>query len=336
MSVMTTGLKLRSARNKSDDRGASMRHGTRRALREDRGYGWSSFRDVPLGGADTGAVDEVVIGPGGIFVIEHAVAGDDVVVEGGSLRRGDVDADELVSDIRTAAGILEAELPAHVRALVQPVLCLEYAEAAFGWSGDVMVCSPVTLPPMMNSRPPLVTDKRIDEIAEHLERRYPYEDEGDFDFDGALADAGHGAEGHDAAQVEEMLEAMRHADLAERAALLAKAEETLAAADLTPADVEAFAGQLHGSLVAEDVVAEDVVVEDAVAEDTVTGDAVERDDEPVAAVDDAVAEPVAQPVKHQRVAPKRRKEPTLVQRVVPVAVALAVLVLLVLAGLWIF
>lgn len=318
MSVISGGLRLRGAR-KGDDRGTSVGENVRPgAVREDRGYGWSAYHDVPLGSADADTVDEVIIGPGGIFVVEHAETDDSVVVEGGSLRRNGAEADELAADVRAAAGILEAELPPHVRALVQPVLCLDTTSTAFGWSGDVMVCCPVTLAPMMNSRPPLVTDTRVQEIAEHLERRYPYEEESaELDVDPALLTTE--SFGEDSAEVEAFLQTMRDADLAQRAEVIAQAEEALLGVPELET-VETVETQ-------DDAMAAPEV---ETCEPEVEVSEVEVSEAPVEDV-----QPTVRPTKGKRVAPKRRKEPTLGQRVLPVAVLLVLVLLMVLAGLWI-
>jgi hypothetical protein len=113
---------------------------------------WTVFRDVRWVGQQE-AIEYVVVGPGGIFVVDATTTAASVKVRRDVMKEKGRRRDKLVSgvigDARTIGGLVPGLDPARVR----PVLCFARDERIMGWGRNVMVCSTSTLVPMLLTHP---------------------------------------------------------------------------------------------------------------------------------------------------------------------------------------
>lgn len=98
-------------------------------------------------------VDHVVIGPGGVFVIDTKAWTGKVMVEDGMLWQNGQDRSPAVWGA-AAAGRSLCELVSSVRPdHVHPVVCLAEASIAVGWVDEVMVCTTAQLVAQLTAHP---------------------------------------------------------------------------------------------------------------------------------------------------------------------------------------
>lgn len=169
---------------------------------------WRTLRAVALpegrDGRSAVTVPHVVVGPGGIFVLDDCDWSGWLWLENGRLfravpvgpadgaaetgpaeraagaaigvQRGAVDAwdwdvrsgDEVVARAESLAGRVRAALPGYLARHVRAVLCLTDSDRVRGRAGDVVVCSCLTLPFLLRSRPPVLPRDGADEAVELL------------------------------------------------------------------------------------------------------------------------------------------------------------------------
>jgi hypothetical protein len=113
---------------------------------------WGAIHDVRWPSRRLANIDHVVIGPGGIFVIDSKNWSGRIHVDGGHLRQNGRSREKAVASC-AAAGLAIAELARPYAGVVFPVLCFASEEPLSGWSRDVMVCSTANLTQMLLSRP---------------------------------------------------------------------------------------------------------------------------------------------------------------------------------------
>lgn len=118
---------------------------------------YTVFHDLRWPGRRFANVDHVVVGPGGIFVIDSKNWSGTITVQRDVLRQnGRLREREVVGAAESALAV--AQMIPSVRVdQVHPVLCFTRDEQVVGFARDVMVCSTSTLLWMLTSRPPVLS-----------------------------------------------------------------------------------------------------------------------------------------------------------------------------------
>ena len=145
------------------DKGADGEAATAKALSR-LGRDWVVLHDVQWPGRRLANIDHVVVGPGGIFVIDTKNWAGRLSVDGDVLRQDGRSRERTVAAAADAA-LAVAELAPAYASLVRPVLCFARDENLSGWMGGVMVCSTSNVKRMLTSRPPLLVSARVKEVA---------------------------------------------------------------------------------------------------------------------------------------------------------------------------
>ncbi|QIK67278.1 NERD domain-containing protein [Nocardioides sp. HDW12B] len=151
------------------DKGADGEARTAKALSR-LGRDWVVLHDVRWPGRRLANIDHVVIGPGGIFVIDTKNWAGRLTVEGAVLRQDGRSRERTVAAAADAA-LAVAELAPAYASLVRPVLCFARDENLSGSMGGVMICSTSNLRRMLTSRPPLLVSARVKEVAKQFDRQ---------------------------------------------------------------------------------------------------------------------------------------------------------------------
>ena len=118
--------------------------------------GWVALHDVRWLGRRLANVDHVLVGPGGVFVIDSKNWSGRIAVQDGSLRQSGYSREKAVVGAADAA-LAVSELISPYAAWVHPALCFVGQDHLTGWSRDVMVCSSTNLAAMLASRPVVFT-----------------------------------------------------------------------------------------------------------------------------------------------------------------------------------
>lgn len=113
---------------------------------------WSAIHDVRWPTRRLANIDHIVVGPGGIFVIDSKNWSGRVTTECGHLRQNGRSREKEVAKCADAS-LAVAELAGPYADRVFAVLCFLTEEPISGWSRDVMLCSSTTLNHMLLSRP---------------------------------------------------------------------------------------------------------------------------------------------------------------------------------------
>jgi len=114
--------------------------------------GWTAIHDARWPTRRFANIDHILVGPGGIFVIDSKNWSGRISLEGGHLRQNGRSREKAVADCADAA-LAVAELAGPHADKVFPVLCFLTDEPLAGWCRDVMVCSTATLSQMLLTRP---------------------------------------------------------------------------------------------------------------------------------------------------------------------------------------
>jgi hypothetical protein len=135
------------------ERGADGEQATATALDALPKESWTVFHDVRWPGRKYANVDNVAVGPAGVFVIDSKNWSGTFAVRDNVLRQNGRAREEAVAGAAEAglavAGLTPVVVPQHV----QPVLCFVRDEALTGWARDVMVCSTANLVELLSTRP---------------------------------------------------------------------------------------------------------------------------------------------------------------------------------------
>lgn len=118
---------------------------------------WTAIHDVKWPGRRLANVDHVVLGPGGVFVIDSKNWSGNVALRNGRLVQNGRSREKSVAHAADAA-LAIAELIGPHATHVFPVLCfVDQGRSLAGWSRDVMICSSTNLNEMLLSRPAVLT-----------------------------------------------------------------------------------------------------------------------------------------------------------------------------------
>ena len=129
---------------------------------------WRVFHDVHWPGRRYANVDHVVVGPGGVFVIDSKAWSGDVTVADGVLRQNGYRRERHVLAATDAAMAVAELMPGLDPRTVKPVLCFDRDEPVFGWSHEVMVCSTANVATLLTSRPAVLDGATRRATAESL------------------------------------------------------------------------------------------------------------------------------------------------------------------------
>ena len=122
--------------------------------------GWISLHDVRWPGRRLATVDHVLIGPGGVFVIDSKNWTGRITLDGGHLRQNGYSREKAVAGAADAA-LAVSEVISPYAAWVHPVLCFVGQDHLSGWCREVMVCSTANLVGMLISRPVVFTPEHV-------------------------------------------------------------------------------------------------------------------------------------------------------------------------------
>jgi hypothetical protein len=130
---------------------------------------WFAFHDLQWPGRRFANIDHIVVGPGGIFVIDSKNWTGIVEIKHGVLRQNGRSREMTVAATAESALAIARLLPSRWIGLVHPVICFA------GWSGpsgrarDVLVCTTETLPQMLSTRPACLSQDSVRDVATQLE-----------------------------------------------------------------------------------------------------------------------------------------------------------------------
>jgi hypothetical protein len=113
--------------------------------------GWVALHDLAWPGRQRANLDHVVVGPGGVFIVDAKNWSGRVEVREQVLTQNGRRREETVASAAEAAIALQSIVPPP--ALCMGVLCFVRDEPLTGWARDVMVCSTQNLTQMLMSRP---------------------------------------------------------------------------------------------------------------------------------------------------------------------------------------
>jgi len=150
------------------ERGAVGEESAARSLAALPELDWRVFHDVHWPGRRYANIDHVVVGPGGVFVIDSkAWSGEIEVAEGVLRQNGHRRERHVLAAVDAAAAVAEL-LPGLDPTTVKPVLCFDREQPVFGWSHEVMVCSTVNVATLLSSRPRVLAPMTLHATAETL------------------------------------------------------------------------------------------------------------------------------------------------------------------------
>ncbi len=124
---------------------------------------WVVLHDLRWPGRRFANLDHLVIGPGGVFVVDSKNWSGRVSVENAVLRQNGRVREGAVAGCADSALAVAALVPSFAEA-VRPVLCFVRDEPMRGWARDVMVCSTPTLLEMLLTRPHVLGPKAVDHL----------------------------------------------------------------------------------------------------------------------------------------------------------------------------
>ena len=127
--------------------------------------GWSVMHDLPWPGREKANLDHVVVGPGGVFVIDTKNWSGRIEVRDGVLRQNGRSRESSVAGASDAATAVRQLIPG---VPVQPVLCLHGEEPRRDQVRDVVLCSTSTLRELLESRPELLSADQVGEVTARL------------------------------------------------------------------------------------------------------------------------------------------------------------------------
>ena len=158
-----------SARNAADGEDQTAR---RLALLPD---GWTVLHHVRWPGRRFASIDHVVIGPGGVFVVDALSWSGSITLAADVLRQNGRSRESTVASCAEAA-LAVAEVTETAAPHVVPVLCFGQPGPLSGWSGEVMVCTTDNVLEMVLSRPVVMAPEDVARtvgVLEPMERKVP-------------------------------------------------------------------------------------------------------------------------------------------------------------------
>lgn len=143
------------------ERGAQGEEATAEALAGLPTDQWRVLHDLRWPGRRYANIDHVVVGPGGIFVIDSKHWSGRVEVRGDVLMQNGRRREKAVASAADSAIAVAELLPGLNPELVTPVLCFVRDEPFVGWARDVIVCSTSNVVAMLESRKPVFVQPEV-------------------------------------------------------------------------------------------------------------------------------------------------------------------------------
>ena len=140
------------------ERGAQGEEAVARAL-TDLPEGWVALHDLAWPGRQRANIDHVVVGPGGVFVVDAKNWSGRVEVRDQVLMQNGRQREQTVVSAAEAAIALQGIVPPPASCM--GVLCFVRDEPLTGRARDVMVCSTSNLTSMLLSRPSVLTAEDV-------------------------------------------------------------------------------------------------------------------------------------------------------------------------------
>lgn len=129
---------------------------------------WAVLHDVRWPGRKRANIDHVVIGPGGVFVIDSKNWSSDIVITDDGLKAGGRSKRDTIEAAWAAAGEIAALIPPSARVHTVPAICFVRDEPLGGRVEGVMICSTQNLAEMLTSRPPMLGVSESQEVVAML------------------------------------------------------------------------------------------------------------------------------------------------------------------------
>ena len=145
--------------------GAAGERATGDVLAELQAAGWFVLHDLAWPGRQKANIDHLVVGRGGIFVIDTKNWSGAVEVRDGVLRQNGRSRESAVDGVRRAAADVQWLVP---EVPMQPVLSLHGDLSLKERAGEVILCSTSTLREMLESRPAVLESAEVQRIGSVL------------------------------------------------------------------------------------------------------------------------------------------------------------------------
>jgi len=152
------------------EKGADGERQTAHALAKLPAAGWFVLHDVRWPGKRLANIDHVVIGPGGVFVIDSKAWSGQVEVRDNVLRQNGYNGESAVAGAAEAALAVAEQASGLNPYVVKPVLCFIGQHSIEGWARDVMLCTPGNLVAMLLSRPALLDPPTVRRVLLQLQQ----------------------------------------------------------------------------------------------------------------------------------------------------------------------
>jgi hypothetical protein len=130
---------------------------------------WTVYHDVRWADRRYAAIDHVVLGPPGIFVITTQSWPGRITVGQGQVRQNGIAREAAVTEATAAAEALATMVTTVDGRHVHPVLCFHRDEWLTGRADDVLVCSSSNLGTMLLGRPARLREDEIRAAGRQLE-----------------------------------------------------------------------------------------------------------------------------------------------------------------------
>jgi hypothetical protein len=143
------------------ERGADGEVATAHALAPLPASEWFTLNDVRCPGKRFANIDHVVIGPGGVFVIDSKAWSGDVTLRDGVLRQNGYKRGSTVAAAADAASAVAEQLPSFPPGVVQPVLCFVGEHEIAGRAGDVMLSTTSNVVQALLTRPAVLDPRSV-------------------------------------------------------------------------------------------------------------------------------------------------------------------------------
>jgi hypothetical protein len=153
------------------ERGADGEQATADALKA-LPAGWTVFHDVRWPGRRYANVDHVVVGPGGVFVVDSKNWSGAIVVRDDVLRQNGRQRESTVVGAAESAIAVHSIVPVVMPQHVMAVLCFVRDEPLSGWARDVMVCSTANVVDLLLTRPETLPPHVVSEAGLQLDAMF--------------------------------------------------------------------------------------------------------------------------------------------------------------------
>lgn len=139
------------------------------ALSDLEPHGWRALHDVHWPGRQRANLDHVVVGPGGVVVVDAKNWSGAVGVRDGSLRQNGSRRDEALEGVSSATAAVAALLPPRYRSAARGVVCLAgQTLPPTGTAPGVVVVGRDHLADHLRSLPPRLSPREVGKVTEFL------------------------------------------------------------------------------------------------------------------------------------------------------------------------